>query len=138
MGYNSLYVIINLGTLFFVILAPYLLWLLVFTIVSYCAPKYKKFEQKFTDTVFFNKAFAFFSETYLLIAMCASLNMHYLLWNTWGNILNSTTAILFLAAVIVFPLVVYLIYTKKQNQKFIRDREQTGKIFMSKFGMIVR
>lgn len=138
MGYNSLYVILNLGTLFFTILAPYLLWLLVFTIVSYCAPKYKKFKQKFTDTVFFNKAFAFFDETYLLIAMCASLNMHYLLWNSWGNIINSTTAILFLAAVLVFPLVVYIIYTKKQNQKFIRDREQTGKIFMSKFGTIVR
>jgi hypothetical protein len=69
--------------------------------------------------------------------MCASLNMHYLLWNSWGNITNSLFAILLLVTVAIFPLVVYLIYTKKQNQKYIRDREQTGKDFMKKFGLIV-
>ena len=45
--------------------------------------------------------------------MCASLNMHYLMWNTWGNITNSLIAILLLVTVAIFPLVVYLIYTKK-------------------------
>jgi hypothetical protein len=113
MGYESLYLIINLGVLFFGIFVPYLLWLIISAVVGFCAPKYKKFKQKFTDTVFFNKAFAFFSETYLLFAMCASLNMHYLFWNTWGNITNSFFAILLLVAVVLFPFVVYLVYTKK-------------------------
>jgi len=113
MGYESLYVIINLGALSFVIFAPYLLWLLVFAIVGFCAPKYKKFKEKFTDFLFFNNAFAFLSETYLLFAMCASLNMHYLLWNNWGNITNSLYAILLQFTVVVFPFVVIHIYTKK-------------------------
>jgi hypothetical protein len=113
MGYESLYVIINLGALFFVIFAPYLLWLFIFVVVGFCAPKYKKFKQKFTDTVFFNKTFAFFNETYLLFAMCASLNMHYLLWNTWGNVTNSLFAILLLVAVVLFPFIVHQVYTKK-------------------------
>jgi hypothetical protein len=113
MGYESLYLIINLGVLFFGIFVPYLLWLIISAVVGFCAPKYKKFKQNFTDTVFFNKAFAFFSETYLPFAMCASLNMHYLFWNTWGNITNSFFAILLLVAVVLFPFVVYLVYTKK-------------------------
>ena len=77
MGYESLYCLKNLGTVCFGIFLPIVLWFLVYSIISFFFPKYEPFRQKVSDIVFCDKSFAFLNETYILLAMCAAINLHY-------------------------------------------------------------
>ena len=88
--------------------------------------------------LFFNKTFEFINETYLILLMSSALNVHYLHWNTPGNITNSLLTVLILAVVLTFPVVVGILYSNKKSLSLIRDRERSGLNFMARFGSLIR
>jgi len=88
--------------------------------------------------LFFNKTFLFINETYLIMLMGAALNVHYLYWDTPGNITNSLLTVVILAVVLTFPVVVGILYSNKKSLSLIRDRERSGLNFMNHFGSVIR
>ena len=94
---------------------PYVLWAVMYLVIGICISKYKDFSKKVTDYLFFDKAFAYVNETYFLFAMCASINLHYFMWDSNGDITNSLLTIVLLALVVAFPIAVGLIYTNRKN-----------------------
>lgn len=78
MGYNSMFVILNLGTVVMGMILPILIYIVVSSVITFFMPKYSPFKQKLTDLLFFDKTFSFINETYVLLTMCACLNLLYL------------------------------------------------------------
>lgn len=115
LGYQSKYVILNLGSVCFSLFLPYVLWAVMYLVIGICISKYKDFSKKVTDYFFFDKAFAYVNETYFLFAICASINLHYFMWDSNGDITNSLLTIVLLALVVAFPIAVGLIYTNRKN-----------------------
>jgi len=62
--------------------------------------------------MFFNYWVGFFNETYLFLAVCAGLNIHYLKWSLYGDVVNSCVALLFGSIIIVFPFFVATYYIR--------------------------
>ena len=60
--------------------------------------------------MFFNDWIAFFSDAYLFLGMCATLNFKYFHFDSYGNGINSTLAITFASIIVVLPLFVGLFY----------------------------
>jgi hypothetical protein len=60
--------------------------------------------------LFFNKSFEFINETYLLLAMCASINMVALQWDSFGVVVNSLVSIFLIALIVVFPVFIAFFY----------------------------
>jgi len=115
LGYQSLYVILNLGSVCFSLFLPYLIWALMYLVINHLIIKYKTFAEKVTNYFFFDKAFAYLNETYFLLAMCASINLHYFVWGSHGDNTNSLLTVVLLAVVVAFPIAVGLIYASRKN-----------------------
>jgi hypothetical protein len=47
----------------------------------------------------------------MLLAMCAAVNIHYLHWDSWGNVSNSFTTGVLSIIVLAFPMVVGVMYS---------------------------
>jgi len=57
MGYESIYVYKNLGTVVLGILVPIVMWFAIYLIIGYWFPQYEMFKQKVTDILFWDKTF---------------------------------------------------------------------------------
>jgi hypothetical protein len=134
LGYESLYVYKNLGTVVLGIVTPLLLWLAVYTIVGWIVPQFESYKQRASNMIFWDKTFAFIYETYILLAMCAALNLHYLKWDSWGNIYNSITTLVVLAVIFSFPIVVGVFYSNPTVFRKVYYREET---FLNMFGSLI-
>lgn len=132
MGYNSMFVILNLGTVVLGMTIPIILFVIVSSVIKWLLPKYNKFKQKITDQLFFDKTFDFINETYILLAMCACLNLRELHWDSFGVIINSLLSILLLAVTVVFPVFIANFYPRNFNKIYHRQ-----KAIMNRFGSLV-
>jgi hypothetical protein len=101
----------NLGTVVLGILTPLLLWFAVYTIVGWVVPQYESYKKRASNMIFWDKTFAFIYETYILLAMCATLNLHYFMWDSWGNFFSSLTTLVILTVILCFPIVVGVFYS---------------------------
>lgn len=57
MGYESIYVYKNLGTVVLGILVPIVMWFAIYLIIGYLFPQYEVFKQKVTDILFWDQTF---------------------------------------------------------------------------------
>jgi len=73
--------------------------------------------------MFYNSWVAFFSETYLFLAVCAGLNIHHLSWNNYGEYVNSIISIIISTMLICIPFFTFLFYTKSSNYDKIINRD---------------
>ena len=85
--------------------------------------------------LFLDKTFSFINESYLFLAMCGLLNLHYFNWDTFGNIINSSIALSFVCITVTFPLTVGLLYQNDVVERLIRKRDN---FFMKKFGSLAQ
>ena len=79
--------------------------------------------------MFFNDWIGFFSETYLFLGMCVTLNLNYLRFDTYGNAINSTLAVVFALILAAGPVFVGWFYRRylDLSQKKIPE-------FLAKYG----
>ena len=75
------------------------------------------------------------SETYILLAICAALNLYHFYFNTFGNAVNSLITVVLVAVVIGLPFFIRFFYGSKRNVDKIWNQEPE---FINKFGSIVK
>lgn len=120
--------------MFLGIVVPIALWLLIFIIIGFIFPKYERFKQSVSDMLFCDKSFKFLFETYLILAMCASINFKYNRWDTLGNGFNSWLSIFIMIILVGFPITVGVLYSRPKVFKLVYHR---NKEFMKKFGSLI-
>ena len=74
--------------------------------------------------MFFNYWVGFINETYLFLAVCAGLNVHYLRFGHYGDAINSSIALIFGSLIILFPIFVGIFYNISRNYTKIVTREE--------------
>ena len=84
--------------------------------------------------MFFNYWVGFLNETYLFLAVCASLNLFYLRWSAYGDALNSSIALFFGILILAFPLFIAVHYNLPNNYKKITQRDED---FLARYGNIL-
>jgi len=67
--------------------------------------------------------------------MCAAINCHYFMWDTWGNVVNSFTTVVLLIIVCCFPVFIRAFYSHPKILKKVWYRE---KDFMNKYGTLIK
>ena len=81
-------------------------------------------QRKIANYLCFDGTISFLYETILLIAICGMLNLDYFKWDTVGNAVNSSIAVIFLGICAVFPVFVARFYSKPQIYKKIEGRDE--------------
>jgi hypothetical protein len=109
--------------------------LTVYLVVGYVFPKFDDLKVKVTNMLFFDKTLQFISETYILLAVCAALNLFYFNFDTFGNAVNSLVAVVILVIVIGMPFFVRCFYGNRRNVNKIWNQEPD---FMNKYGSIIK
>lgn len=79
--------------------------------------------------MFFNDWIGFFSETYLFLGMCVTLNLNYLRFDTYGNAISSTLTVVFAFILATGPVFIGWFYRRYLDlpQKKIPE-------FLAKYG----
>ena len=104
-GFESIYLLNNLGTLNF----AYLIWILaaiVTLILKEFAQEYENVRtvfNKMRKMLFFNTIISIYIESYSLLAVCCLLNLKYISFENYGLTIHSVVSIVVLAAVIILP-----------------------------------
>lgn len=75
------------------------------------------YKTKLSNFLFFDGTISFLHETYLLIVITGCLNTFYLLWNSFGNFLNSLICMIFITITCFYPLFVAIFYNLPGNYK---------------------
>lgn len=131
-----MFVVLNLGTIVLGTMIPVVIFLIITLVIKTCLKKYLPIQIKLTNYLFFDKTFDFINETYLLLAMCTTINLLYLKWDQYGAVINNIITILLLVLIVSFPLFIYCFYQRSlSNFARIYHKEKT---FMSRFGSLTK
>lgn len=99
-------------------------------ILERCHNTFENIKIKLKLFLYFNGIIIFIDENYMLLSISAILNMFYLNFNKFGNILNSQLAIIFCIVVVLFPL---LVATYLSRRKVFLDIQDESKNRSEKF-----
>ena len=136
MGYNSLYIIQNFGTLCWTIFLPFIAVICAPLVVYICKGEFSHLKEKSRRWMFYDFWVSFFDETNLFLTVCVALNLQYNWnWSGYGDIWNSFISVLFGSLLAVFPFFVAIFYNRKENFDLIMTR---NKEFLARFGSILR
>ena len=125
MGYNSLYIIQNFGTLCWTIFLPVAGVVFAPFVVFVCKGKFAHLKQKASNWMFFDFWVSFFDETSLFLMVCIALNLqYYWKWDAFGDVWNSAISMLFGFLLAVFPFFVAIFYTRKTTLEKIMSHNQ--------------
>ena len=134
MGYNSLYIILNFGTLCWIIFVTPLIWAATPLVVAISRGELKHLKRTVSHQMFFNNWIRFCYETYLFLGVCAALNFNYLKFDGYGNIINSLLALFSGLVIVVFPFFVIIYYNLPKNKTKIKANEEE---FFARFGSVL-
>jgi len=87
-----------------------LAWALAPLIVALLPAKYAYLKVKFNRMMFYNFWVGFLNETQLFLAVCAGLNLLYLNWQNYGDIVNSSITVISGCVIVIFPIFVAIFY----------------------------
>lgn len=121
MGYNSLYIIQNFGTLCWVILILPVVWSILSLIVcSTGGGHLTHWHARISKMMFFNSWVGFFNETYLFLGMCVAINAYcYPLFSSIGNVINTLLSGFIGTTLIIFPFFTIIFYNLPSIYKLI-------------------
>ena len=113
LGFQSMYFLNNLGPLLFAFII-YFLSIGFLLLLDQCISKSERaarWQGKLYDSLFYNSIVSIMMESYAIMACCVLINLHYIRWSSWGEIVQSTVCYFALAVLILFPLI--LIYASR-------------------------
>ena len=122
LGFETMYALLNLGTmLLFLLLFPALALLDVLLICFQC--KYPVIlRKKLKKELYWNSTITFFKECYLVAIMCALINLKAFTFDTPGEIASSSLSIVFMVLSIVIPILlafkIYKNFSKLADSSF--------------------
>ena len=131
MGYKSLYIIQNFGTLCWTIFIAPVLWLISLVVARLFGAKFAWFATKCKNLMFYDAWVTFFNDTLLFLAVCAGLNFYYFRFNTFGDAINSLCAIIFGGTLLVYSVLQQIFYSLRQNYARILNGDTE---FSARFG----
>jgi hypothetical protein len=111
LGYNTLYIIQNFGTLCWTIFIAPVGWAVAPIIVHLLNGEFAYLKTKFNRMMFYNYWIGFINEAYLFLAVCAGLNLFNFIWSTYGDAINSFLALFCGSVIISFPVFVGVFYS---------------------------
>jgi hypothetical protein len=110
MGYSSLYLIQNFGTMCWSLLVVPTCWLASVAANALSRGRFVHFMQKLNRMMFYDYWLSLLFENYIFLAVCASLNFMYMQWQTYGDAINSFLTVCTGISVVAFPIFVALFY----------------------------
>ncbi len=87
-------------------------WISALVLSSFNKSAFGWIGQFWSNRMFFNDWIMFFSQTYLFLGMCASINFTYYYFDTLGNGFNSILSTLFGLIIAVGPIFVGVFYKR--------------------------
>ena len=111
MGYSTLFLIQNFGTLCWTIFLGPLAYIAAPIVVCVCKGEFAFLKAKANRFMFYNYWIGFFNETFLFLSVCAGLNLLYLKFGTFGEGFNSFLSLSFVGILVAYPFFVGIFYT---------------------------
>lgn len=90
--------------------------------------------KKAKNNMCYNAWIQLINETFLFAGTCAAVNISYLYFNSYGNVINSLIALLVCVIILVFPVVLLCLYLPQKNYDKIL---QGDKEYMAQYGSIL-
>jgi hypothetical protein len=84
--------------------------------------------------MYYNSWIQLINETFLLVGTGAAVNLSYLLFNNYGNVINSLVSLIVLVIIFVFPIILMCLYLPKNNFDKILERDED---FFAKYGSVL-
>lgn len=84
--------------------------------------------------MYYNSWIQLINETFLLVGTSAAVNLSYLLFNNYGNLINSLVSLIVLVIIFVFPIILMCLYLPKKNFDKILQRDED---FIAKYGSVI-
>jgi len=115
----------NLGTLLLLfivyIASTFFLYLLSFCLQG--RPRVAKFYEGMRHSLFYNTFVSMMMESYAIISLCVMINLEYIRWGTYGEVVQTIICFAFLALLILFPIVLTVISKLGWESNFKHLRE---------------
>lgn len=89
-----------------------------------------KCQKKVRDTFKYRFFLRYLREVYFIILICAVINMYYLKWDTYGQIINSVVSLFTIALTVVYPFWVYCTLSGARNWYRLQFVRKFGTLFM--------
>ena len=135
MDYESLYSIRNYGSLYFIFaIAPTVVviaWLLKFFNNEIAL----RVHLKVMNLAFWGSTLSFMNESLLLFCLCGMINTHDLGWDTYGQVINSVNAIVFLA-ISLFTLFFFGLFFQLNMRYVLKYKRSFREKYFSFFGQL--
>ena len=120
MGYGSLYIVQNLGMLCLTIFAPFAYRLVAAPVIIFIGKysilrlDYSSLNVRARNWLQYDFWISFLEETYLFLLICSGLNLkNNFEWQKFGDGANTFIALFFGVVLLVFPIFVWIFYSKK-------------------------
>jgi hypothetical protein len=125
-----------MGTLVLVMIAP-VVWLFINLcfLVLWEGDSVRSRYEVIRNYLFFNGTFTFFNETYIVLLTCCTIGTLYLKWDTPGNFLNSSLALVLGGILVLYPIVIAIFYSRPFIYKKILSGDKQQE---SRFGYLIK
>jgi hypothetical protein len=130
MGYSTLYILCNFGTLWLTLIGLPIVAIIIFVVLR-IINKWPILQQRILNKLFFDYSLKIVNEAFLIIFAGVGLNTFYYKWNTSGSAINSffcTLGAFLIAGHLIILTVLFL------NPKFLELIKSSDKIFIDRFG----
>jgi len=126
LGYESSYFILNMSTLFLVMI--YFALMLIFYAATLCLtnPKIVKCRNKMMNGLVWNQVICFITESFMVMAVCTVTNLSQsFIFTSFGTFLNSNLTMIGVIIILGFPLfaLMFLLkYHSRLSEKLFKDK----------------
>ena len=130
MGYSTLYILCNFGTLWLTLIGLPLVAIIILLALK-IINKWPVLQQRILHKIFFDYSLKIVNETFLIIFAGVALNTFYFNWNTSGSAINSiicTLGAFIIAGHVIMLTVLFL------NPKFLELIKSSDTNFIARFG----
>ena len=121
MGYSSLYIIQNFGTLCWTLFIMPIIYVSTPIVVVICKRDFGNIKKRSEQMMFWGYWFEFLHETYLFLAVCVCLNLCHRSWASFGEGINTFISYFFGFLLAVLPIFTAIYYSIPQNFKKIKS-----------------
>jgi hypothetical protein len=134
MGYSSLYILINFGTLWITLTGLPVFFLIIYGLMR-ISQKCPILQQWILNKIFFDYTIKFVNEAFFIICVGIALNTFYYKWNTFANVINSIPCTLGVFIIVSHIVILVIIFSKKRYLELILSSD---KRFEAKFGSMFK
>lgn len=117
LGYGSNYFILNMGTLFLVMVYFVLLLIFYAATVNVTNPRFVKIRAKLTTGLIWNNVICFLTESFMVLALCTTMNLaNSFHFKSVGTVISSNLTMLGFLLCVGFPVFAAVFLWKKRDR----------------------